>query len=67
MNAMAEQVSELAKREVNGRQIKNAVRTACSLARGMGEEVGYEHLVETLDAMREFVGEFEGVRARNSK
>lgn len=62
VNVTAEQVSELAKRDVNGRQIKNAVRTACSLARGRGEEVGYEHLVETMDAMKEFVGEFRGLR-----
>ena len=64
VNVTAEQVSELAKREVNGRQIKNAVRTACSLARGRGEEVGFEHLMETMDAMREFVGEFEGMKVR---
>jgi hypothetical protein len=54
-----EQISELAKREVNGRQIKNAVRTAHSLARGRGDQVSYEHLLDTMDAMREFVGEFE--------
>lgn len=62
VNVTKEQVSELAKRDVNGRQIKNAVRTACSLARGRGEEVSYAHLVETLDAMKEFVGEFRGTR-----
>lgn len=59
-----EQISELAKRDVNGRQIKNAVRTAHSLALGRGGQVAYAHLVETMDAMREFVGEFEGVRNR---
>jgi hypothetical protein len=58
-----EQISELATREVNGRQIKNAVRTAHSLARGRGENVRYAHLVETMDAMKEFVGEFEGMRS----
>jgi len=58
-----EQISELAKREVNGRQIKNAVRTADSLARATGKKVAYSHLVETMDAMREFVGEFEGMKS----
>lgn len=51
-----EQIAELAKQEVNGRQIKNAVRTAHSLARGRGDQVSYVHLMETMDAMREFVG-----------
>ncbi|KAJ3517036.1 hypothetical protein NLJ89_g764 [Agrocybe chaxingu] len=54
-----EQISELATRRINGRQIKNAARTAHSLAVGRGEKVKFEHLTLTLDAMEEFTNEFE--------
>ncbi|KAJ7911925.1 hypothetical protein B0H13DRAFT_2232606 [Mycena leptocephala] len=57
-----EEIAILAKREVNGRQIKNAVRTAHSLARARKESVGLGHFVETLDAMDEFTENFEGMR-----
>ncbi|KAJ6563432.1 P-loop containing nucleoside triphosphate hydrolase protein [Mycena vulgaris] len=53
----------LARRGVNGRQIKNAVRTAHSLARARKEEVGLAHFEETLDAMDEFTKQFEGMKA----
>ncbi|KAG5719296.1 ATPase family AAA domain-containing protein 3B [Termitomyces sp. T112] len=56
-----EQIKELATRNINGRQIKNAVRTAQSLAIGRGETIEYRHFVETLDAMDEFTKEFEVV------
>ena len=48
----------LAKRDVNGRQIKNAARTAQSLAAEKGEQVTFEHLSRTLDVMEEFAAEF---------
>ena len=51
-------VQKLAGRDVNGRQIKNACRTAQSLAVSRGESLGFVHLVETLDAMEEFTAEF---------
>ncbi|KAF8186775.1 P-loop containing nucleoside triphosphate hydrolase protein, partial [Pholiota molesta] len=54
-----EQIRDLAKRGINGRQIKNAARTAHSLALGKGEKVTYEHLRLTLDALDEFTREFE--------
>ena len=57
-----EQIASLAQRDVNGRQIKNAARTAHSLAVGRGEKVEYRHFVETLDAMREFTTEFQDLR-----
>lgn len=57
-----EQIMDLAKRGINGRQIKNAARTAHSLAVGKDEKVGYEHLRLTLDAMDEFTREFEKTR-----
>ncbi|KDR69962.1 hypothetical protein GALMADRAFT_255287 [Galerina marginata CBS 339.88] len=54
-----EQIKELARREINGRQIKNAARTAHSLALAKGEDVCFEHLRITLDALDEFTKEFE--------
>ncbi|KAF7296934.1 AAA domain-containing protein [Mycena indigotica] len=58
-----EEIGQLAKREVNGRQIKNAVRTAHSLALARKESVGFGHFLETLDAMDEFTAQFEGMKA----
>ncbi|KAG6908079.1 hypothetical protein DXG01_006214 [Tephrocybe rancida] len=57
-----EQVKELAAREVNGRQIKNAARTAHSLALGRGERVGFRHFTDTLDALAEFQKEFDELK-----
>ncbi|OCH86746.1 P-loop containing nucleoside triphosphate hydrolase protein [Obba rivulosa] len=51
-------VEKLADREINGRQIKNATRTANSLAVSRGEKLEFQHLVETLDAMDEFTADF---------
>jgi hypothetical protein len=61
-----DQLLELSKRDVNGRQIKNAVRTAHSLAVGRGEKLTFGHFAETLDAMYEFKRQFEGISAVNS-
>jgi len=55
----AQQIEELAKRDINGRQIKNAARTAHSLAVSRGEKVRFDHLIVTLDAMEEFAREFQ--------
>ncbi len=55
----AQQIEELAKRDINGRQIKNAARTAHSLAVSQGEKVRFKHLMVTLDAMEEFAKEFQ--------
>ncbi|KAI3604465.1 p-loop containing nucleoside triphosphate hydrolase protein [Moniliophthora roreri] len=57
-----EQIRVLAERDINGRQIKNAARTAQSLAVGKGEKLVFRHFAETLDAMEEFTKEFENVR-----
>ncbi|KDR70007.1 hypothetical protein GALMADRAFT_145052 [Galerina marginata CBS 339.88] len=54
-----EEIKELARRDINGRQIKNAARTAHSLALAKGEDVCFEHLRITLDALDEFTREFE--------
>ncbi len=55
-------LDKLAAREVNGRQIKNAVRTASSLAAKKGVQVSYADLMETLDVGAEFTAEFKAVR-----
>lgn len=52
----------LSERQLNGRQIKNAVRTAGSLALGRNQRLGYMHFVETLDAMDDFTVEFGAVK-----
>ena len=51
-------VQKLAARNINGRQIKNATRTASSLAASRKEPLGFIHLAQTLDAMDEFTTEF---------
>ncbi|GJE84501.1 ATPase family AAA domain-containing protein [Phanerochaete sordida] len=57
------QLAQLAGRTVNGREIKNAARTASSLALGRGEELCYAHVAETLDAMAVFTSEFRAATA----
>jgi SpoVK/Ycf46/Vps4 family AAA+-type ATPase len=64
-NISEAQIHELARRNINGRQIKNAVRTAQSLAVGRGEKLEIGHFVETLDAMIEFTTQFEAVRLKS--
>lgn len=51
-----EQLGALADRGLNGRVIKNAVRTASSLAIGKKQTLGYTHIVRTLDFMNAFSG-----------
>ncbi|KAF7323754.1 AAA domain-containing protein [Mycena kentingensis (nom. inval.)] len=62
VSVVEDEIAQLAKREVNGRQIKNAVRTAHSLALARKEPVGFGHFLETLDAMDEFTAQFEGMK-----
>ena len=49
-----EQIRDLAERDINGRQIKNIVKTASALAKGRNETVNYAHLVEVLEIMMQF-------------
>ena len=58
-------VEKLADRDINGRQIKNATRTASSLARSRNEPLAFTHLLETLDAMDEFTAEFKAMSLQN--
>ncbi|KAK7024650.1 hypothetical protein VNI00_016154 [Paramarasmius palmivorus] len=57
-----QQIKMLAERNINGRQIKNASKTAQSLAIGKGERLSFTHLKETLDAMEEFTKGFENMK-----
>ncbi|KZT64962.1 hypothetical protein DAEQUDRAFT_769208 [Daedalea quercina L-15889] len=60
------ELEDLVNRRVSGRQIKNVVRIALSLAKGRQEMLGYTHLVESLDAMDELEREFTAMsRAGN--
>ncbi|KAK7030336.1 hypothetical protein VNI00_014193 [Paramarasmius palmivorus] len=61
-----EQIRALAGHNINGRQIKNASRTAQSLAIGKGERLSFTHFKETLDAMEEFTKEFEHMKTSTS-
>jgi SpoVK/Ycf46/Vps4 family AAA+-type ATPase len=55
------QIALIAKREVNGRQIKNAVRTAHSLALGNHQAVNIGYILQMLDTMEEFEAQLERV------
>ncbi|KAI0340295.1 P-loop containing nucleoside triphosphate hydrolase protein [Trametopsis cervina] len=56
-------IAKLANRNINGRQIKNATRTASSLAASKKEKLGFVHIAQTLDAMDEFTAEFEAMQS----
>ncbi|KAI1786224.1 P-loop containing nucleoside triphosphate hydrolase protein [Ganoderma leucocontextum] len=58
-----ELLAKLAAHNVNGRQIKNACRTARSLARSRSQMLGSAHLEEALNAMEDFVAEFAAMQA----
>jgi hypothetical protein len=55
----AEELQKLTERDINGRQVKNATRTANSLALSRGETLRYQHIVEVLDVMDQFTNEFK--------
>ncbi|KAI0075769.1 P-loop containing nucleoside triphosphate hydrolase protein [Panus rudis PR-1116 ss-1] len=50
----SEQLRDLGEKKINGRQIKNVVRTAGALAFGKQETLAYEHLSRVLDMMDQF-------------
>ncbi|EPS96936.1 hypothetical protein FOMPIDRAFT_130886 [Fomitopsis schrenkii] len=50
----SEELRELAEKKINGRQIKNVVKTAGALAAGRKENFGYGHLRQVLDLMEQF-------------
>jgi AAA+ superfamily predicted ATPase len=59
-------LSTLEKDEINGRQIKNACKTAAALARKRREKLEIRHLETTLATIREFEKDFSG-GARHSR
>lgn len=50
----ADELRDLGEKKVNGRQIKNVVRTAGALANGQQEKLGFIHLTRVLDMMDQF-------------
>jgi hypothetical protein len=61
-----QQIATLAEWQVNGRQIKNAVATADSLAMGRGEPLSVQHLEEMLQAMNLFREQFERIKVEEA-
>lgn len=59
-----EQLVKLTERDINGRQVKNATRTANSLAFSRGEKLRFEHVIEVLDVMDDFAEEFKTMTAQ---
>ncbi|CCL99901.1 uncharacterized protein FIBRA_01926 [Fibroporia radiculosa] len=49
-----EDLRDLGEKKINGRQIKNVVKTAAALAAGQQETLGYKHLMQVLELMEEF-------------
>lgn len=50
----------LARRDLNGRQIKNVVRTSQALAYSLGEDLAMKHLVMVLEVTEEFEHDLKG-------
>ena len=50
----AEELRMLGEKKVNGRQIKNIVKTAGALAQGRQERLSFVHLEQVLDLMEQF-------------
>jgi len=57
------QWNTLADAKVNGRQIKNAVRSSQGLASSEGEPIQFEHLIEVLSIMDQFEKDFQVERS----
>lgn len=57
-----EQLENLSEKDINGRQVKNAVKTASSLASSRSEKLGYKHLIEVMNVMEQFAREFETIK-----
>ena len=49
-----DELRTLGEKKVNGRQIKNIVKTAGALAQGRQEQLGFDHLEQVLDLMEQF-------------
>lgn len=53
-----EDLTQLAEKELNGRQIKNATRTANSLAVGSGKRLEYQNIADVLAIISQFSADF---------
>lgn len=60
INVTLQQLRDLSKRDFNGRQIKNTVRMAHALAVAKDVPLGYEHLVDAIEANQDFDDDFRG-------
>lgn len=49
-----EHLQFLCNKNLNGRQIKNAVRTASAIADSEGKQMSYEHLTQVLEIVDQF-------------
>ena len=49
-----DELRDLGEKRINGRQIKNVVKTASALASGRQETMGYKHLLQVLEMMEQF-------------
>lgn len=56
----SEELETLARRELNGRQIKNVVRTAQALAGSMMEPLSLKHLTRVLEVTEQFEHDLKG-------
>jgi len=55
-----EDYNQLAKHQLNGRQIKNTVRTAQALAVNKGEPLAMSHIRQVLDVQENFERDLKG-------
>jgi hypothetical protein len=63
VNVSPEEMRQLASLNSNGREIKNALRTANSLAHARKEALSFKHLKEVMDVLDEFSVEFAAASA----
>jgi AAA+ superfamily predicted ATPase len=56
-----EQLKRLSEKDINGRQVKNATRTAKSLAVSRGETLQFSHITEVLGMMDQFTTDFRSM------
>ncbi|KAH6675958.1 hypothetical protein B0J14DRAFT_652786 [Halenospora varia] len=62
-----EELDDLARHVLNGRQIKNVVRAAHALAAQEAAQVTYSHLGTVIDLSKEFEIDFRGGQAANGQ
>ena len=48
------ELNDLGEKDVNGRQIKNVVKTATAVANDKNEVLGYKHLLKVLEILDRF-------------